>query len=76
MSEHIHHQLDTTEPRPRLFSVEVAGSLLGLKRSTTWEEIRLGRLKTVRVGRRRLVPAEYLDDYVEVLKAESMAHAS
>lgn len=57
--------------RQRLYSVEAAGEMLGLKRSTTWEEIRLGRLKSVKVGRRRLVPAEYIDAYVELLKSEA-----
>jgi excisionase family DNA binding protein len=57
----------------RMYSVEAAGRLLALKRSTTWEEIRLGRLKSVRVGRRRLVPSEYIEQYVELLKQEAEA---
>ena len=36
-----------------------------------YEEIRLGRLQTVRIGRRRLVPREYIDGYVELLKREA-----
>ncbi|MFI8828590.1 excisionase family DNA-binding protein [Streptomyces sp. NPDC053431] len=50
-----------------------AAYLLGFERTTVWEEIRLGRLRTVRVGRRRLVPTEYIDEYVEMLKRESDA---
>lgn len=69
-------QTTDQQTRQRLFSVENAGALLGLKRSTTWEEIRLCRLKSVRVGRRRLVPAEYLDEYVDLLKRESMTEAA
>ncbi|WP_223267816.1 helix-turn-helix domain-containing protein [Streptosporangium nondiastaticum] len=61
----------TRAPRRRLHSVEAAAEILGIGRSTTYEEIRLGRLRTVRRGRRRLVPAEYIDDYVELLKAET-----
>ncbi|MGW2349275.1 helix-turn-helix domain-containing protein [Actinacidiphila glaucinigra] len=56
---------------PRLHRVEVAAQLLGVKRSTAYEEIRLGRLRTVRIGRRRLVPTEYINEYIELLKHES-----
>lgn len=55
----------------RLHCVEAAAKTLGVKRSTVYEEIRLGRLRTVRVGRRRLVPTEYIDEYVELLKREA-----
>ncbi|MER6255718.1 MULTISPECIES: excisionase family DNA-binding protein [Streptomyces] len=62
-------------PERRLHSVEEAAELLNVGRSTTFEEIRLGRLRTVRVGRRRLVPTEYVDEYVELLKREAQAAA-
>ncbi|GHC33201.1 excisionase family DNA-binding protein [Streptomyces cinnamoneus] len=55
----------------RLHRVEVAARVLSLGRSTAYEEIRLGRLRTVRVGRRRLVPTEYIDEYIQLLKAEA-----
>ncbi|MFD3329002.1 excisionase family DNA-binding protein [Streptomyces sp. NPDC058701] len=58
-------------PERRLHSVEEAAGLLGVGRSTAYEEIRLGRLRTVRSGRRRLVPTEYVDEYVELLKREA-----
>ncbi|MEU1540979.1 helix-turn-helix domain-containing protein [Actinacidiphila glaucinigra] len=61
---------------PRLHRVEVAAQLLGVKRSTAYEEIRLGRLRTVRIGRRRLIPTEYINEYVELLKQESEQLAS
>ncbi|OEJ35605.1 excisionase [Streptomyces subrutilus] len=62
-------------PERRLHSVEEAAELLNVGRSTAFEEIRLGRLRTVRVGRRRLVPTEYVDEYVELLKHEAQAAA-
>ncbi|MCX4529977.1 MULTISPECIES: excisionase family DNA-binding protein [unclassified Streptomyces] len=55
--------------------MEEAAELLNVGRSTAFEEIRLGRLRTVRVGRRRLVPTEYVDEYVELLKCEAQAAA-
>ncbi|OII65269.1 DNA-binding protein [Streptomyces sp. CC53] len=57
--------------QPRLHRVEAAAELLGVKRTVIYEQIRLGRLRTVRVGRRRLVPTEYIDEYIELLKRES-----
>ncbi|MFE2142829.1 excisionase family DNA-binding protein [Streptomyces sp. NPDC059456] len=62
-------------PERRLHSVEEAAELLSVGRSTAYEEIRLGRLRTVRSGRRRLVSTEYVDEYVELLKREAEAAA-
>ncbi|MGW2325693.1 helix-turn-helix domain-containing protein [Streptomyces sp. NPDC001700] len=64
---------DASTPQRRLFRVEAAAEILDIKRSTAYEQIRLGRLRTVRIGRRRLVPTEYIDEYVELLKAEASA---
>lgn len=57
----------------RLLRVEAVAQLLDLARSTVYEEIRLGRLRTVRIGRRRLIPTEYVDEYVDLLKREALA---
>ncbi|MFF3872059.1 helix-turn-helix domain-containing protein [Streptomyces sp. NPDC001978] len=57
----------------RLLRVETVAQLLDLARSTVYEEIRLGRLRTVRIGRRRLIPTEYVEEYVELLKREALA---
>ncbi|WP_329122351.1 helix-turn-helix domain-containing protein [Streptomyces sp. NBC_01353] len=65
----------TSSSEHRLHRVEAAAESLNIKRTTAYEEIRLGRLRTVRIGRRRLVPTEYIDDYVELLKREAEAAA-
>jgi excisionase family DNA binding protein len=57
----------------RLLRVETVAQLLDLARSTVYEEIRLGRLRTVRIGRRRLIPTEYVEEYVALLKREALA---
>ncbi|MFE5511599.1 helix-turn-helix domain-containing protein [Streptomyces sp. NPDC056529] len=57
----------------RLHSVEDAAEVLSVGRTTAWQEIRLGRLRTVRSGRRRLIPTEYIDEYIELLKREAEA---
>lgn len=62
----------TPAPTDRLlYRPEEAAELLSIGRSTLYEEIRLGRLQTVRIGRRRLIPTEYIDGYVDLLKRES-----
>ncbi|MEU5534481.1 MULTISPECIES: helix-turn-helix domain-containing protein [unclassified Streptomyces] len=58
-----------------LYRPEEAAAALGIGRSLVYEEIRLGRLQTVRIGRRRLVPPEYVAQYVELLKREAEATA-
>ncbi|MFB6947627.1 helix-turn-helix domain-containing protein [Streptomyces sp. NPDC056930] len=61
-----------TAPADRLlYRPEEAAELLSIGRSTLYEEIRLGRLQTVRIGRRRLIPTEYIDGYIDLLKRES-----
>ncbi|MCX5170506.1 helix-turn-helix domain-containing protein [Streptomyces antibioticus] len=58
-----------------LYRPEEAAAALGIGRSLVYEEIRLGRLQTVRIGRRRLVPPEYVAQYIELLKREAEATA-
>ncbi|WP_055527721.1 helix-turn-helix domain-containing protein [Streptomyces graminilatus] len=58
-----------------LYKPEEAAIVLRIGRSMVYEEIRLGRLQTVRIGRRRLVPPEYIAQYVELLKREAQATA-
>ncbi|MFC9267695.1 helix-turn-helix domain-containing protein [Streptomyces zhihengii] len=58
-----------------LYRPEEAAIVLRIGRSMVYEEIRLGRLQTVRIGRRRLVPPEYIAQYVELLKREAQAAA-
>ncbi|WP_160050811.1 helix-turn-helix domain-containing protein [Nocardiopsis sp. FR4] len=57
--------------RKRLYSVEEAARLLSMGRTKTFAELKAGRLKSVKIGRARLIPAEYIDDFVELLKHEA-----
>ncbi|MFB7915236.1 helix-turn-helix domain-containing protein [Streptomyces sp. NPDC056061] len=68
--------MSTATPAPvdrLLYRPEEAAVVLRIGRSMVYEEIRLGRLRTVRIGRRRLVPPDYIEEYIGLLKHESTA---
>jgi len=48
----------------RLLSIDEAGAMLGIGRSALYGEIGAGRLRSVRVGRRRLVPAGAIGEFI------------
>jgi excisionase family DNA binding protein len=50
-----------------LYGVDEAATALRLSRSLIYELIRTGRLRSVKQGRRRLVPVSALDEYVASL---------
>jgi excisionase family DNA binding protein len=54
-----------------LYRVPDVMALLSLGRSTLYEELRSGRLRSVRVGRVRLIPAAAIADYIALLERES-----
>jgi excisionase family DNA binding protein len=49
---------------PLAVSIEVACKLIGVGRTTMWVLIRSGRLKTLSVGRRRLIVYRSLEELV------------
>lgn len=55
-----------TAPK-RLYSVAETAAQTDLSRAQTYIEIREGRLRSVKVGRRRLVPAEAIDAWLAAL---------
>ncbi|MGH9107291.1 MAG: helix-turn-helix domain-containing protein [Acidimicrobiales bacterium] len=57
-------------PQPRAVSVEVAARLLGLSRSSLYELLERGALRSVKVGGRRLVPVAAIDDFLSVSSSE------
>ncbi|MEO3776309.1 helix-turn-helix domain-containing protein [Micromonospora sp. B11E3] len=58
-------------PARALYRITDAMRLLSLSRSVIYEQIRAGRLRTVRQGRTRLVPAAAITDYVDLLEQEA-----
>ena len=59
-----------SNPDQVAYGIEDASRLLGLGRTTVFAEISAGRLKSFRVGKRRLVPATALTEYVAARMAE------
>jgi excisionase family DNA binding protein len=51
-----------------LYRVDEAAQALRLSRSLVYQLIRSGQLRTVKAGRRRLVPVEALAEYVATLR--------
>ncbi len=66
----------TTPERKALYRITEAMQLLSLSRSVIYEQIRTGRLRTVKQGRTRLVPATAIADYVALLERETMKGAA
>ena len=54
-------------PNKQLYRVSEAMELLSLGRSVIYEQIRSGRLRTVKEGRTRLVPEWAIRQYVALL---------
>lgn len=66
---------ETTQPSgvegKYLYRVPEAMALLSLGRSAIYELIRTGRLRSVKEGSTRLIPAKAIDDYVNLLEKEA-----
>jgi excisionase family DNA binding protein len=54
-----------------LYKVTDAARLLNLSRTLVFEQLRAGRLASVRQGRARLIPATALRAYVDLLVREA-----
>jgi excisionase family DNA binding protein len=48
----------------RLLDIDEAASTLSIGRSSLYAELAAGRLRSVKVGKRRLVPADAIADYI------------
>ncbi len=62
---------ESSTPVRALYDVPEAMALLNLSRTQIYELIRTRRLVTVTQGRRRLVPADSISEYVQLLLTEA-----
>jgi len=60
------------ESEQLLYRVCQAGEVLSLSRSVVFDLMRMGRLRSVKEGRTRLIPLSALRDYVELLEREAV----
>ncbi|MEU8938767.1 helix-turn-helix domain-containing protein [Streptomyces goshikiensis] len=58
---------------PALYRIGEATKVLRMSRTVIYDLIRTGRLRTVKEGRTRLVPASAITDYVALLEHEAGA---
>lgn len=56
---------------PQLYRVDQAARVLSMGRTAIYELIRSGRLRSVKEGRMRLVPASAIADYIALLESEA-----
>jgi excisionase family DNA binding protein len=61
-----------TAPK-ELYRVAEAMRLLSLSRSVIYNQIRTGRLRSVKQGKTRLIPADAITEYVALLETEAEA---
>ena len=57
------------QTKARMNSIEVVIERLGVGRSNVYEELSSGRLRRVKVGRRRLISEAALCDYIALLES-------
>lgn len=58
-----------------LYRVTDAMRVLSISRSAIYEQLRSGRLRSVKQGRVRLIPAAAIEDYVSLLEREAQEAA-
>lgn len=64
---------NTDLSRKALYRVPEAMRLLSMSRSVLYNQIRAGRLRSVKEGTVRLIPADAIADYVALLETEAEA---
>lgn len=57
-------QAKTISNVPKLITVEEAAHLLGVGRTVTYGLIRNGSLKSLQIGKRRLVPTSAIEEFI------------
>jgi excisionase family DNA binding protein len=62
-----------TEVERLLITTEEAAQRLGIHRSTLYDLIRTRKLKTVKIGARRLVRVSALEEAIQLLEEETAA---
>jgi excisionase family DNA binding protein len=67
------HADKVSAPRRLLYSVEEAADLLGIGRTFMFHLLATGEIDSFKIGKRRKVPRDALDGYIERLRSEHAA---
>jgi excisionase family DNA binding protein len=70
----VHTKFQAARTMPRLLAIKQALYELGISRTAIYELIKAGKLKTVKIGRRRLVPLEAIEELVAELGSNGGQH--
>jgi excisionase family DNA binding protein len=65
-----HTNSGTSDEVQPLYTPEEAGRVLRIGRSRIYEDLRRCRLRSIKVGRSRRIPAEWLNEYRTLLITE------
>jgi excisionase family DNA binding protein len=65
-----HAPVTEAAPVSPLYTPEEAGRVLRIGRSRIYEDLRRCRLRSIKVGRSRRIPAEWLNEYRTLLITE------
>lgn len=63
--------LPVVSDEPTLLRIEEAAERLRVGRSTVYDLIRTRRLRSVKIGRRRLIPTDAIAEAIEALSEET-----
>lgn len=77
MDQRRNQRTATREPPPskQLYRVPDAMRVLSMSRSVIYEQLRSGRLRSVRQGRARRIPASAIAEYIALLEREARSVA-
>ena len=71
MTQHAERPLNATSRL--LYSVEEAADLLGIGRTFMFHLLATGEIDSFKIGKRRKIPRDALDGYIERLRSEQAA---
>ena len=63
----------TMATQPVLVNVDQVAKALSIGRTTAWELVRKGKIKSVKIGRTRRVPIAAIQDFIQLLMDEDAA---
>ena len=69
------HAERVSMPGRLLYSVEEAADLLGIGRTFMFHLVATGEIDSFKIGKRRKIPRDALDGYIERLRSEQAAAA-